>query len=143
MKVTTKARYGINAIFELVLRQGDGPVPIKVIAECQRIPEPYLEQLMNQLRKDGLVDSCRGAQGGYTLSRPPEEITVGQVIRSLEGSVAPVDCLKDGEGCRDGQGCAGRIIWEKIYDSINAVINGITLADLVEEYSRNKRGCIL
>lgn len=140
MKVTTKARYGINAIFELVLRQGSGPVPIKVIAEKQHIPEPYLEQLMNQLRRDGLVTSIRGAQGGYELSRPPHDITVGQVIRSLEGSVAPVDCL-NGEGCRDGHGCAGRIIWEKIYDSINAVIDTITLADLAEEFDDKKRGC--
>ena len=79
MKLTTKSRYGMNAMYELVTRYGQGPVPLKMIAEKQNIPEAFLEQMMNQLRKAELVTSIRGAQGGYTLSRKPEEISVGEV----------------------------------------------------------------
>lgn len=138
MKVTTKARYGINAVFELVLHEGEGPLPLKAIADCQQIPEAYLEQLMMQLRKAGIVNSCRGACGGYTLAKPAAEITVGEAIRSLEGSMAPVDCLLgDGEGCRDGHCCPGRIVWEKIYDSINQVMDSLTLEALAQEYKEH------
>ncbi|MGI6315811.1 MAG: RrF2 family transcriptional regulator [Christensenellales bacterium] len=135
MKVTTKARYGINAVFELVLHADESPLPLKVIAERQQIPEAYLEQLMMQLRRAGVVLSARGAFGGYSLAKPASEITVGEVIRTLEGSMAPVDCLLgDGDGCRDGRCCPGRIVWERIYDSVNHVMDSLTLEELAEEY---------
>lgn len=135
MKISTRGRYGVNAAFELALRYGRGPVPIKTIADAQRISEPYLEQLMAKLRRAGLAVSARGVQGGYELARDPGEITVGQVIYAVEGPMAPVDCLleKRLEKCGREDSCAGRIIWEKIYDSIRGVIDRITLADLIEE----------
>jgi len=139
MKITTKVRYGVNAAVELAGRGGyDGnTVSLKTIAASQSIPEPYLEQLMNQLRRAGLVDSCRGAQGGYCLSRRPEDITVGDVMIALEGNVAPVACLlEDVDQCPSG-GCAGRLVWEKIYSSISEVVNSITLQQLAEDY-----GCL-
>ena len=86
MKLSTRGRYGIHAMYDLALNCNLGPQPIKAIAERQTIPEAYLEQLFAQLKRDRLVNSVRGAQGGYTLSRPPEEITVGDVLRSLEST---------------------------------------------------------
>ncbi len=140
MKLTTKSRYGMNAMYELVKRYGEGPVPLKVIAERQQIPEPFLEQLMNQLRRAALVSSSRGAQGGYCLSRPPEEIKVGEVLYALEGSMAPVDCLLDDDSpCRSG-GCAGRVLWEKIYAAITELVDHMTLAELAQEYNDKQEG---
>ena len=139
MKLTTKSRYGMNAMYELVTRYGQGPVPLKMIAEKQNIPEAFLEQLMNQLRKAELVTSIRGAQGGYTLSRKPEEISVGEVLYALEGSMAPVDCLVDEDSpCKNG-GCAGRVLWGKIYAVIKELVDHMTLAELAEEYRSDKQ----
>lgn len=86
MNITTRGKYGVKAVFELALRKGQGPVPLRIIAESQSLPEQYLEQLMGSLRKSGLVKSVRGARGGYMLARGPEHITVGQVLGVLEGS---------------------------------------------------------
>jgi len=137
MKITRKVRYGVNAAVELTLQyQGDksSAVPLKEIAARQNIPEAYLEQLMNQLRKAGLVESSRGALGGYTLSRDPSEITVGEIMVALEGHVAPASCLLEAvEQCPTG-GCAGRIIWERIYQSITDLVNSITLRQLADEF---------
>ncbi len=137
MKITTKVRYGVNAAVELASRGGftGNTVSLKTIASSQSIPEPYLEQLMNQLRRAGLVDSIRGAQGGYCLSRSPDQITVGDVMVALEGNVAPLACLlEDVDQCPSG-GCAGRIVWEKIYSSILEVVNSITLQQLADDYN--------
>jgi len=136
MKITRKVRYGVNAAVELTLRYSEScAVPLKEIASSQNIPEAYLEQLMNQLRREGIVESCRGAQGGYTLSRAPEEITVGEIMVALEGHVAPAACLlEDVDQCPSG-GCAGRLIWEKIYQSITDVVDSITLRQLADEFS--------
>ncbi len=136
MKITTKVCYGVNAAVELACRSGKGgaPVSLKSIAAARSIPEPYLEQLMNQLRRAGLVESVRGAQGGYRLSRSPEEITVGDVMIALEGNVAPLACLlEDVKQCPTG-GCAGRPVWEKIYSSILNVVNSITLRELADDF---------
>lgn len=134
MKISTRSRYGLNAMFELAIHYGKGTMALKDIAASQSISEAYLEQLMIRLRRAKLVDSHRGVQGGYMLSAPPDKILLGDVIRVLEGSVSPVDCL-DGEGCGREQ-CPGRLIWEKVYKSINEVIDNITLADLLEEYAQ-------
>lgn len=134
MKVTTKGRYGVNAMVELAACYGHGPVALREIAQRQHIPETYLEQLMNQLRRADLVISIRGAQGGYELSRPPEDISVGAVLYVLEGTMSPVDCVAGGDGPCRAQGCAGRIIWEKIYDRVTDLIDSISLAQLSQEY---------
>lgn len=135
MKFSTRSRYGVNAMFELALRYGEGAIPLKDVADKQSISEAYLEQLMIRLRKAGLVDSQRGVQGGYFLSDQPENISLGSIIRVLEGGVSPVDCI-EGVGCSRGGTCPGRIVWEKIYDSVNDVIDRITLKDMIEEYTR-------
>lgn len=135
MKLSTKGRYGLKAMFELALHFGEGPIPLKDIAEKQNISEHYLEQLIATLRKDGLVNSVRGAQGGYLLSSEPKDITVGDVIRSLEGNIAPSDCVIEGEplDCDKGEYCVTRGVWKKIRDSINEVIDTVTLQDMVDE----------
>ena len=94
MKLSTKGRYGVTAMYDLAMNSADKvPISIKNVAERQQISEHYLEQLMGQLRKAGLVKSTRGAQGGYYLTREPKDITVGDIIRVMEGPIVPVDCL--------------------------------------------------
>lgn len=138
VKLSTKGRYGLKAMFELALHYGEGPIPLKNIAEVQEISEHYLEQLIAVLKKNGLVNSVRGAQGGYMLVDSPRKIRVGDVIRALEGDLAPVDCINDSGGnkCSKENNCVTRMVWEKINDSINSVIDSITLEDMIEEHNR-------
>ena len=108
MKLSTKGRYGIHAMYDLALHAQNGPQPIKAIAERQNVPEAYLEQLFGQLRRAGLVLSTRGSQGGYTLSRPAAEISVGDVLRVVEGPLAITDCLSDEALCDRACRCPTR-----------------------------------
>jgi len=138
MKLSTRGRYGIHAMYELAANYGGSPVSIKSVAEKQNIPEAYLEQLIAILRKDELVVSIRGAQGGYRLSRPPEEVTVGDVLRSLEGGLKLIDCLEEEETCGKSCACPSRIVWKKLSDGLNSIVDSITLRDMIEEYSRTQ-----
>lgn len=138
MKLSTRGRYGIHAMYELAANYGGSPVSIKSVAEKQNIPEAYLEQLIAVLRKDELVVSIRGAQGGYRLSRPPEEITVGDVLRSLEGGLKLIDCLEEEESCGKSCACPSRIVWKKLSDGLNAIVDSITLRDMIDEYKRTQ-----
>ena len=138
MKLSTRGRYGIHAMYELAANYGGSPVSIKALAEKQNIPEAYLEQLIAVLRKDELVVSIRGAQGGYRLARTPEEITVGDVLRSLEGGLRLIDCLEEEETCGKSCACPSRIVWKKLSDGLNAIVDSITLKDMIEEYTRGK-----
>lgn len=125
-------------MFDLAVRYGQGPISIKEISDRQGISEPYLEQLFSNLRKSGLVTSIRGAQGGYILAHHPEDITVGDVIRVLEGPIAPTDCVleEDPVACKKSDICVTREIWAEIRDSISEVVDNITLADMVEKYKQ-------
>ena len=139
MKLSTRGRYGIHAMFDLAVHYEENePQSIKQIAERQSIPEAYLEQLIASLRKEGLVNSLRGAQGGYTLSRAPEEITVGQVLRCLEGEFTPADCFLEEDTCGKSCMCPTRIVWQKLRDGINEIVDGITLKDMVMDDERLK-----
>ncbi len=142
MKLSTKGRYGVMAMLDLALHNSEGQIPLKSIAERQAISENYLEQLFALLKKAGLVKSTRGSMGGYVLSAGPGEITVGSILRALEGSLAPVDCVVEDEParCERSDCCATKIVWEKIRDSINEVVDSITLQDLAEEYVKNNKG---
>ena len=137
MKISTKGRYSVAALYELALRYGEGPVSLKSVAQSQGLSENYLEQLMVPLRREGLVKSIRGAQGGYMLARAPEEITIGAIITTVEGPIAVVDCLlADAEAkeqlCDKACACVTRGIWEKVCNSISGVLNNITLRTLLE-----------
>lgn len=137
MKVSTRGRYGVRAMYDLARQFGEGPVPLKTVAERQGISENYLEQLISPLRRAGLVRSLRGMAGGYELGRAPDKITVADIIRVLEGPIAPVDCVTEDENsslaCDHTDGCVTRRIWAKVRDSISEVLEAITLADLVKE----------
>ena len=136
MKLSTRGRYGIHAMYDLACNFNAGPQPIKAIAERQGIPEAYLEQLFAVLRREQLVKSVRGAQGGYTLSREPKDITVGDVLRALEGGLSLVECLDEEEICGKRCSCASRVVWQKLRDGLNAIVDGITLRDMIEDYQR-------
>ena len=132
MILSTKGRYGLKAIFELAINYGKGPVPLKKISEKYGISENYLEQILAKLKKKGFIKTIRGAQGGYLLSKLPEEITVGMILRALEGEMTPSECLS-GDVCSRESECVTRIVWEKIENSINDVIDNMTLADMYNE----------
>jgi Rrf2 family protein len=140
MKLSTKGRYGVKAMLDLALHADEGPVALKSIAERQDISENYLEQLFAVLRKAGHIKSIRGAQGGYILAHSPDKITIGNILRTLEGSLAPVECVVEEEPlkCTRSESCVTKLIWEKIRDKINDVVDSITLKDLIEEYRKNK-----
>lgn len=135
MRLSTKGRYGLKAMYDLALYYGNEPISLKSIAERQDISEYYLEQLMAILRKAGLVQSIRGAYGGYLLARKPSEITVGDVLRALEGPIGLVDCVleQDAVKCLKYENCITRVVWEKIRDSIIKTIDSITLLDMCNE----------
>lgn len=136
MILSTRSRYGLKAMFDLALNYGSGPVALKAVAERQKLPEQYLEQIVIGLRKAKLLQGVRGAQGGYVLTRPPGEITVGDVIRALEGNVAPTHCIADegDAGCEHLNFCPSRAVWVKIGDSINAAMDAITLENMIDDY---------
>lgn len=138
MKLSTKGRYGVKAMLDLALHNCEGQISLKSIAERQNISENYLEQLFATLRKAGLVKSVRGAQGGYALAQSPESTTVGAILRALEGSLAPVDCVIENDPvlCERSEGCITRLVWEKIRDSVNSVVDSITLENLMEDYKK-------
>lgn len=137
MKLSTKGRYGVSAMYELALHYGSGPISLKTIAASQDISEHYLEQLISTLRNAGFVTSTRGAQGGYILAKDPAQITVGDVIKVMEGPIALVDCLladaEENPYCKKAGACVTRGVWAKVCDSINDVLDSITLADLCKQ----------
>lgn len=133
MKLSTKGRYGLRALIDLAQNSTEEPVSITSIAERQEISERYLEQLMSKLKKSGIVKSIRGAAGGYILARPMEEISVGDILRALEGSLDPVDCpgLLE-KGCKSADSCVTKYVWKRINDSINRTVDEIRLDQLVK-----------
>ncbi len=135
MKLSTKGHYGVQAMFDLAQHYGQGPIPLKTVAERQGLSEHYLEQLIASLRKAGLVKSVRGAQGGYSLSKPPGEITVGDIVRVLEGPIAPLDCVNqdDPEHCQKSEHCVTKNVWAKVRDSISEVLDSVTLEDMCRD----------
>ncbi|WP_139490509.1 cysteine metabolism transcriptional regulator CymR [Brevibacillus dissolubilis] len=124
MKISTKGRYGLTIMMELAVHHGEGPISLKSIAQRHELSEHYLEQLIAPLRNAGLVKSIRGAYGGYVLSKAPEEITSGDIIRVLEGPISPVEFSEEEDPAK-------RYLWLRIRDSISAVLDSTTLRDLV------------
>jgi Rrf2 family protein len=134
MKVSTRGEYGVRAMVALASHYGSGPMSIATMARESAVPYAYLEQLIAPLRKAGLVESKRGAQGGYLLTRPPREVRVGDVYRVMEGPVAPMDCVSEDvseQTCPLIEGCQTRPVWLKVRDSIVDAIDSMTLADLI------------
>lgn len=134
MKLSTKGRYGVKAMVDLAIHYGGEPVSIKSISERQGISEYYLEQLFSPLRKSGLINSIRGAQGGYVLSTIPKDITVAEIMEVLEGPIEISNCL-DEKSCNNVECCATRLLWAKIKDSIDSVTKSTSLQDILDDYN--------
>lgn len=133
MKLSTKGRYGVRAMVELAANYGGAPISIKTISKKENLSEYYLEQLFSPLRRANVIRSIRGAQGGYVLCKPPREITVGDIMTILEGPVEIADCI-DGVECDSSDCCATKAVWEKIKNSIDSVMNSITLQDILDDH---------
>ena len=138
MKLSTKGRYGLRAMLDLCLNASNQAVSIKSISERQGISENYLEQIIATLKKNDYVKSTRGPKGGYSLMKLPNEISVGDILRVLEGDLNPVDCVEVNEAltCQESKLCVTKFVWRKISDSINQVVDNITLEDLMKEQYR-------
>ena len=133
MKVSTKGRYALRLMLDMAIYGKNDLVRIKDISERQDISDKYLEQIVSTLNKAGFVKSIRGPQGGYRLTREPEQYTVGMILRLTEGSLAPVACLEDDVNQCDRQGdCVTLLLWKKLDDAIKGVVDHVTLADLVD-----------
>lgn len=148
MKISTRGRYGLRAIVDIALNGEKDAVSISSISERQGISVSYLEQILAKLRKAEFIKSIRGAQGGYLLNHPAEEISVGAVLRALEGDLRPVDCaeLSEEGGCESANFCVTKYVWRKMNDSINDTVNHISIEELVKAAKespsqRKKREC--
>ncbi|MCI9123809.1 MAG: Rrf2 family transcriptional regulator [Eubacterium sp.] len=131
MRISTKGRYALRMMLDLGLHNTGKPIRVKEIAARQEISDKYLEQIVAVLNKAGYVRSVRGPQGGYLLTRPAEEYTVGMILRLTEGSLAPVECLDDMGECDKSDDCITLLVYQKMNEAVNNVIDHITLADLI------------
>ena len=139
MKVSTKGRYALRLMLDLAGNESGEPISLKDVATRQQISEKYLEQIIAILNKGGFVKSIRGAQGGYLLKKSPKDYTVGAILRLTEGSLAPVACIGEEENeCERQADCVTVLLWQKINDAVNAVVDSITLQDLLDWQSEKK-----
>ncbi len=131
MKLSTRGKYGLYAMVYLAQKAGDGPQSLKAIAELG-LPDQYLEQLLGSLRRAGLVNTVRGAQGGYQLARPTDQITILHIIEAMEGPLNLSECTCGEEvACPRSEGCPSRGVWEYLTSSINGLLDSITLSDML------------
>lgn len=137
MKISTKGRYALRLMLDLALVDSREPVPLRDVARRQDISDKYLEQIVTQLSRAHLVRSVRGAGGGYLLTRRPEEYTVGEILRALEGSLAPSTCAENADCCSRSAACVTQELYVQIAAAVAGVVDHTTLADLVER-SRQK-----
>lgn len=134
MKISTKGRYAIRLMLDLAVNNTGEPISLKDVAKRQDISDKYLEQIISVLNRAGYVKSVRGAQGGYYLRKRPEDYTVGMILRLTEGSLAPVSCIdeEDEINCDKKDSCVTVMLWKKINDAVNDVVDHTTLQDLVD-----------
>ncbi|MBI4825969.1 MAG: RrF2 family transcriptional regulator [Nitrospirae bacterium] len=138
LRLSTKVQYGVRAMFEIARDYKTGPITIREISKRQDVSISYLEQLLNQLRKGGLITSQKGPGGGYTLSRKPEEINIGEILNILEGPIAITQCLDttDTSDCGRVDGCVARLLWKSLGEKISGFLTTITLKDLLKEEAK-------
>jgi len=132
MRLSTKSRYGTRAVLDVALHAPGGPVKLGDISERQEISRKYLGQIIGQLMAAGILESIRGPQGGYLLGRSPQEIRLGDIIRTLDGSLAPVRCVDKPGLCNRNEKCVTREVWTKAKETMESLFDEITVADLVE-----------
>ena len=139
MKLSTRGRYATRALLDLALHQGEIPVLLKDIAQRQQISLSYLEHLIAPLIAGGIVWSTRGAKGGVSLAKPPEQVKLSEVIQLLEGSVAPVECVNNPGACSRSALCVTRDVWGELKRAMDRVLESTTLQDLVERQKRKEQ----
>lgn len=141
MKLSTKGKYGVRALFEIARNYGRGPLTIKEIADRQKISLSYLEQILHRLGKAGIIESVRGPHGGYELARKPADLTIGDVVRVLEGPIALSHCLEPGEGesCYQADDCVARMVWSRVGEKIEEALDSITFEQLLRQYQGRER----
>ncbi len=132
LRLSTKGQYGVRAMFEIARAASEGPVTIRKISERQDVSVAYLEQILNTLRKAGLVKSVKGPGGGYVLGMDPERFSIGEILRALEGPVAITSCLDPREGCMRVEGCVTHLLWKSLGEKIEGFLDSMTLRDLLE-----------
>jgi Rrf2 family protein len=134
LKLSTKGRYGVRLMLDIALHCEEGPVSLKSISKRQGITEKYLWHLINPLKSAGLIESTRGAKGGYVLAKPLAEISVREIVRSLEGPLTLVDCVEKPGSCSKAQSCVARELWKDVADKISQTLESVTLKDIVESH---------
>lgn len=135
MRISTKGQYALQMMLDLAVNDNGEYITIKSIAKRQNLSEKYLEQIINMLSRAKYVKSTRGAKGGYRLSNSPDFYTVGMILRTIEGSLAPLSCIEDESECdSQTERCILCELWSEISDAINSVVDRVTLADLVRRY---------
>ncbi|MEW6676032.1 MAG: Rrf2 family transcriptional regulator [Nitrospirota bacterium] len=132
LRLSTRGQYGVRAMFEIARGYSSGPITIKEISKKQDVSVAYLEQILNKLRKAGLISSVKGPGGGYVLNRKPEDISIGRILKELEGPVAITSCLDPEEGCVRVDGCVTYLLWKSLGEKIEVFLNTVTLNDLIE-----------
>jgi Rrf2 family transcriptional regulator, cysteine metabolism repressor len=135
LRVSTRGEYGVRLMVDLARHYGGGARSLTEISQAEglELKLQYLEQLVKSLREHNLVESTRGAHGGYRLARPPEQIRMGEVVRALEGQIAPMICATEGEAaiiCDRLDGCSTKYLWARVRDAISDALDSLTLADL-------------
>ena len=142
--LSRKARYALRALYALSTGEGRGPVLIAELAEQERIPRKFLEAILLELKNAGILQSKKGKGGGYALAKTPEQITVGQVVRVIDGPLAPVPCVSEKayvrcEECVDEVTCGTRLVMKQVRDAIAQILDRTTLADVQEQSARARR----
>ncbi|MGH7899596.1 MAG: RrF2 family transcriptional regulator [Candidatus Binatia bacterium] len=138
MRISHRCEYGLRALLELAKKGDGGPVKIEDIARRQLIPKKFLANLLVQLKRGQFVASKKGPDGGYYLARPPRQIVVGEVVRYIDGPVAPIQCVSRtlGEKCEIGGNCGYFPLWKRVRDAVADIVDHTTIADVLEEQER-------
>jgi Rrf2 family transcriptional regulator, cysteine metabolism repressor len=145
MAISQKCQYAVRSVFELAKRQGRGATKISDIAEAQAIPTRFLENILNHLKGGGFVESVRGKEGGYLLARSPKDLTVGEIVRFMEGPLSPVECTAGGKkgACSMLGRCVFLSLWKRAQDALESVYDGTTFRDLVDQEATERHECAL
>lgn len=142
MRLSTRGRYGLRALLDIAMHSSQGPVPLREVASRQKLSENYLEHLVGALRRSNMIKSIRGPGGGYLLSEEARQRTLGEIIRVLEGPIAPVECSSDSGECGESlEDCFIYGLWSQLSQEVNAVFDGKTLADILNDATAHRHLC--
>jgi Rrf2 family cysteine metabolism transcriptional repressor len=143
IRISTKGRYGTRFMLELAIHYGNGPLLLKDIAKRQEISEGYLQHIVDALKGAGLVLSSRVGHGGYTLAKPPEQISLRDILGILEGSISLVECIDNTEVCDRATSCVVRDMWKDVSDTFSRSLDKITLKKMVNQKKEMETSALL